>query len=111
MIFKKNKKKTKEDFDYYTNKNIEGGVKHGLFNTRYSLCRYIKDDSQLIEVYYNSVYIGIMQETFKFNEHISKEDRKKLKPIVFEYLKHCYLVKKEKKLKKEKEISNQLWSK
>lgn len=114
MIFKKNKKKTKEDkedFEYYTNKNIEVGVKNNLFNTKYSVCVYTKDHSQLVYVYYNDVEIGIMQETFKFREYISKEDRKKLKPMVFEYLKHCYLVKKENKLKKEKDISNNLWSK
>ena len=94
----------------YTNKNIEVGIIKGLFNTGFTQCFFRKDYSQLVDVYYNDVRIGIMKDTFKFDESISKEDRDRLKPMVKEYLKHCYLVKKEKKKEKKNQTSSKLWT-
>lgn len=102
LVFSNNMKK-------YTNKNIRIGVKKDLFNTDFTQASFRKDYSRLVDVYYNDVRIGIMEDTFKFEKSIPKEDRDKLKPMVKEYLKHCYLVKKQREIERKKEISDKLW--
>lgn len=92
-----------------TNKNIKVGYEKDLFNTKWSPCIYVGDHSQLVDVYYNGIEIGLMQETFKFRENVPKKDRKLLKPMIKKYLLECNsLYKKDKKEEKE-EFSKRLW--